>query len=353
MPKTISSPAAGGRSQFAEMKGVDLLNRHLKPGDSAALAQLLFQTCFYRTMKGKVFKALDVGGSNGLMMIALLQALSMQACICVNEPHKNPDRLAEYQQLERTQPQHVGGFFAPPIVAPIESYEGELPQVDLVLASHVLYYNQFAWSDCSSLSDHMFTKLLRSLSPSGVMCIVIQSSRVSETGTHELMEDFVYPFVESIQHGTNKYYANAEMVDVALSKYRQRFMYEHQVPIGWCVKEDYVVTKVPLGDINTDTTKTIEIDQEASIEKREVYSQPDDVLAILQFYLKERHFYHLDLADQKRFLEFIVSNFKNETGNFEVCHLNKVYTIEMTPELHKLLHAHEDLARIGFSAGAE
>ncbi|MCH9643690.1 MAG: hypothetical protein K0U29_02840 [Gammaproteobacteria bacterium] len=346
------------RNDFQGLSGAEMVFQYLKPGDCAIAAKLLGNTAILHMAsqaqsagtQAKI-KALDIGGANGLMMITLLRTLEEQATLSklklttdvfISEP--KVDRVAEYKirtdEYNRMQAEqrHLfrASIFGTSGLA-IEGPDIELPTVDLILASHVLYYNQPSWIVCDSTEGHFFTKLLYSLSENGVLCIVIQSTQMDQDQTHELLEDLVYPLIEKVKHGNNPYYATSEMLDQALSNYRKQFIIDHDgAPPAWKIKNEYATTEIPLGDINFERGDND-------------YQQNKDVEALFGFYLKGRKFCELETIKKEYFLRTIRQHF-SKGGSFAVKHVNKVYTIEMTPELHARIHS--KIANVGHQLAA-
>ncbi len=300
---------------FQASSGVEIFNRFVKLGDSVALSKLLENVSILTEAKDHEFFIHDVGGADGAMMLAFLQELNIKSNISVNEPNK--ERLLKYQEKQ---------LYYPNLFSSIEIFDSKFedldfnipPQRDLILASHVLYYNRHTWLNCESLSEHLFTKLFRSLRSGGVLCVLLQHAPVGKKYSHELWEDFIYPLFESTKHGKNKFYASSSDFDTALSAYRKQFIFETGNAIDWRIQENIAEIVVPLGEINISP----------NVEGK--YPQTKNTLEILKFYLKGRSFETLGAQLQKKIIHILVTHFKDK-NQYNIIHYNKAYSIEVGP----------------------
>lgn len=302
---------------FQATSGVEIFNRFVKPGDSAALSTLLRSVKILTEARDHELLVHDVGGADGSMMLAFLQELNVKCHISVNEPNKA--RLLKYQEKQRHYPY---------LFSSIQVFDNKIedinfnipPQRDLILASHVLYYNRHSWLNCENLSDHLFTKLFCSLRVGGTLCVLLQHAPMGNECSHELWEDFIYPLLESTKHGKNKFYASSADFDNALSAFRKQFIFETGDAIDWKIQEKIAEISVPLGEVNT------------SSNAEGKYPQTESTLKILEFYLKGRSFENLDAHFQKKIINILVTHFKNKNQH-NIIHYNKVYSIEVGPVL--------------------
>ena len=311
-------------SDFQGTSGIDIFNKFVKLGDSLVLATLLLQNTIIQKkiqQEGTV-TIHDVGGADGAMMLTLLRVLNFTAEITVNEP--NEDRLKRYEAKKMQHPNFFASILG--VNKKIEDTHFVMPSKrELVLASHVLYYNSAHWFACETLSGHLLTKFFRSLCINGTLCVVLQHSPLDILNSHEHWEDCIYPLLEGVKHSANTFYASADMFDMALDAYKKQFIRETGCEIDWTVRAKIAQTIVPLGAINTKPDA-----------QTGQYRQTKSVLDILNFYLKGRSFNDLPPEIQQRTIALLIKNFK-KNDQFEIVHYNKVYTIEIGPTLFSKL----------------
>lgn len=303
---------------FQGTNGIKIFSRFVKLGDSLILAKLLLEHTIIQSKKRKNESLLihDIGGAEGEMMLTLLQVLNLQADVTVNEPVY--ERMIQYRQKKINYPDL---FLSIDISDKKMNYQDFYiwPQKEIILASHVLYYNREQWSSCESIKGHFFTHLFRSLCIGGILCVILQQSAIENTNSHESWEDFIYPVLKMSKYGIDKFYATAEQFATALSYYRKQFLYEFNTAIDWKIKTEVAVTKVPIGKLNTTPDS-----------HDGHYRQTTDVLEVLRFYLQGFLLTDLEIATQKLVVDYLTTHCVDQ-DQCAIIHYNKIYTIEPGP----------------------
>lgn len=326
--QALSAPArlTSSRTQdFQGTPGVAVFNKFVKLGDSLILSMLLLKHDIIqkKIKNNEAITIHDVGGADGAMMLTLLRVLDFRAHITVNEP--NQTRLDIYKKKQTQYPRLFSSIVG--CNQKVEDRSFIMPaKRELILASHVLYYNRAHWLTCHTLSEHLLSKLFQSLCVNGILCVTLQYASLEMFGSHESWEDFTYSVFEDIKHGNNPFFASSDLFDAALNAYKKQFIYETGHPIDWIIHTDIAETCIPLGALN------IFPDIEGK------YPQSNDVLKIINFYLKGRNFEALSPDFQKHTIDFIVRNFKKH-DQYEIVHYNKIYTIEVGKTLFSELNA--------------
>ncbi len=319
---------------------------HFKKNDGHAMIDLLRlvkEFSFYQPPKETVLSVTDLGGGSGEMLEYLLP-LAAQIIIHINEP--DTIRRCEYERSAKTTPHvTVGQMLSEQLqTTPI-------PKSDIILSSHSLYYNTEEWHHGTTQTRHaFFNRILSSLNPKGVFCVILQSNAPTglkkkdgdEIVNLESVENVVYPLISQVEQGKaiinseRKTFANAELLLAAIEKYHQTTQNNHHHSLFWRSSPP-IVSVVPIGKINFQLNP-----------KTQKYDQVSEVNDILNFYT--RGLYHpssdqvvgFSASQQKELLDFIYTHCQNPQGEYVFVHVNKV--IVMMPDLFAKQGAHLQLS---------
>lgn len=321
------------RSDFMGIQGVGSVHAHLKKGDSVIAAKLLRQTNLLKFDPTTPLRLLDIGGGDGTGIVAFSQALGKPIVSYNIEPSKDETRIYKYMQAAKMSNSFLSVH---PVVIrkKVEDQECKLPEVDIALAGHSLYYNQKEWFLHQNLSTHLFTKILAALQQNGVFCVILQSVQPTKKQgkhnvliNHEQWEDRIYPLIENMPHSHNPYHANAEMLHVALDHFQKLYVNHTGQFIPWTVQTETAITEIPLGDVSLIPDRFGN------------YQQPQDVQETLGFYLKGRELSKLPQEVQNRIINLLQEHCQTEDGRFVITHVNSIFTIQISEAMRPVLQS--------------
>jgi hypothetical protein len=305
------------------------ISRIFKEKDGQAMVNLLTQVKDFKSYQSSVKSPLsitDIGGGSGDMLPYFLPLASR---IIININETDATRRAEYAHKVSIIPR-----VSPGRLIPEKMQTALIPPSDIILACHSLYYNTEQWWRCDATQRSIFFKrMLASLLPQGVFCVILQSSAATTLSKKgggylpnlEALEDIVYPLISKLTSGKaidNQHrssFANAEMLIQALKKYNQSL--PKNKSLFWRASLP-IIGQVPLAGINFNLNP---------LTGR--YDQPLKIDAILNFY--SRGLYNpkdpqkrgFSPQQQKVLLDYIAHHCQDLAGNHSIVHVNKAMVI--------------------------
>ncbi len=197
----------------------------------------------------------------------------------------------------------------------VEEYE--IPQSDLLFASHSLYYTDSLWSKPAQPgTPHFFDKLFQSLEKNGVLQVTMQSMDTSLAEGYldnaSFESEGLYPILNLYQETPSKV-TTAEDFNKALMQYQSIRGLDLEIQ-----------TDTSLIDINISP-----INLDRNLCGWGWYDQSSDGQSLLRTYSRGR-FDEFSRYHQDKFMRFLKENSKvNTAGKRVMRHANKIFTVKV------------------------